>query len=193
MATGAGGAGGAGTVQVVLVSGSTRAGSTNTAALRTAARLDVPGIVATPWERLVDLPAFVPDDDLPPPPAVVALRGLLAAADAVVFCSPEYAGTLPGSLKNAIDWLVGSGELYRKPVAWINVGAPGRGGGAEATLRTVLGYVDADVIEAACVRIPVGRDLVGADGLVRDPDTCVRLAAQLATVAGHVRSAPAGS
>jgi chromate reductase, NAD(P)H dehydrogenase (quinone) len=176
-------------VQIVLVSGSTRAGSTNTAALRTAAALDVAGVVATPWERLVGVPAFVPGDEEPAPPPVAELRTLLAAADAVVFCTPEYAGTLPGSLKNAIDWLVGSGELYRKPVAWINVGAPGRGAGAEATLATVLGYVDADVIQGACVRIPVGRDLVGADGLVRDPEVRSRLAAQLATVAAHVRPA----
>ncbi len=177
-----------GPVYVVLVSGSTRAGSTNTAALRTATELDVPGVVATLWERLVDIPAFVPDDEAEPPAAVTALRLLLAAADAVVFCTPEYAGTLPGSFKNAIDWLVGSGELYRTPVAWINVGHPGRGAGAEATLATVLGYVDADVIEHACVRIPVGRDVVGPAGTVDDPDVRARLAAQLAAVAEHVRS-----
>ena len=176
-------------VRIVLVSGSTRAGSTNTAALRTAAALVVAGVVATPWERLVDVPAFVPGDDGPPPPAVAELRTLLAAADAVVICTPEYAGTLPGSFKNTIDWLVGSGELYRTPVAWINVGAAGRGAGAEATLATVLGYVDADVIGPACVRIPVGRDLVGDDGLVRDPDVRGRLAAQLTAVAAHIRSA----
>jgi len=174
-------------VYVVLISGSTRAGSTNTAALRTAAALDVPGVVATLWERLVDLPAFVPDE-AEHPAAVTALRLLLASADAVVFCTPEYAGTLPGSFKNAIDWLVGSGELYRTPVAWINVGHPGRGAGAEATLATVLGYVDADVIEHACVRIPVGRDVVGPDGTVDDPDVRAGLAAQLAAVAEHVRS-----
>jgi NAD(P)H-dependent FMN reductase len=184
------GAGDVMAVRVALVSGSTRAGSTNTAALRTAAALEVPGVAAVAWARLVDLPAFVPDDSASPPAAVVALQELLAAADAVVFCTPEYAGTLPGSFKNAIDWLVGSGELYRKPVAWINVGAPGRGAGAEATLATVLGYVDADVIDAACVRIPVARDAVGADGHVRDPEIRARLAAQLATVAAHVRSTP---
>jgi len=175
-------------VVVVLVTGSTRAGSTNTAALRTVAGLEVPGVLATVWERLADLPAFIPDDPAEPPPAVSELRRLLAAADAVVFCTPEYAGTLPGSLKNAVDWLVGSGELYRKPVAWINVGAPGRGTGAEATLSTVLGYVDADIIERACVRIPIGRHLVGADGTVHDPDARARLAAQLASVAQHVAS-----
>ena len=175
-------------VTVVLVSGSTRAGSTNTAALRTAAELPVPGVTATLWARLVEVPAFVPDDGAEPPPVVAELRHLLGAADAVVFCTPEYAGTVPGSLKNAVDWLVGSGELYRKPAAWINVSAPGRGGGAEATLATVLGYVDADVITTACARIPVGRDLVGPDGVVDDPDVRARLAAQLAAVAEHVRS-----
>lgn len=175
-------------VTVVLVSGSTRAGSTNTAALRTAAELVVPGVVATLWARLVDVPAFVPDDGAEPPAVVAELRHLIDEADAVVFCTPEYAGTLPGSLKNAVDWLVGSGELYRKPVAWINVGAPGRGGGAEATLATVLAYVDADVIAKACIRIPVGRNLVGPDGVVDDADVRARLAAQLAAVAEHVRS-----
>lgn len=176
-------------VRVVLVSGSTRAGSTNTAAVRTAAALDVPGVVATAWDRLVDVPAFVPGDDTAPP-AVVALRDALTAADAVVFCTPEYAGTLPGSVKNALDWLVGSGELYGKPVAWVTVAAPGRGRGAEATLALVLGYVDADVVDAACVRLPVARDAVGPDGLVHDADVRAGLAAQLAAVAAHVRGAP---
>ena len=173
---------------VVLVSGSTRSGSTNTAALRTLAGLQVPGVATTLWDRLVDVPAFVPDDDAPPPPVVLALRQLLESADAVVFCTPEYAGSLPGSLKNVLDWLVGSGELYRKPVAWVTVAHPGRGEGALATLATVLGYEGAEVIEPACVRIPVGRDLVGPDGTVHDPDTRARLAAQLATVAEHVRA-----
>lgn len=175
-------------VRVVLVSGSTRAGSTNTAAVRTAAALDVPGVVATAWDRLVDVPAFVPGDDTAPP-AVVALRDALTAADAVVFCTPEYAGTLPGSVKNALDWLVGSGELYGKPAAWITVAASGRGGGAEATLATVLGYVGAAVVEPACVRLPVGRDRVGADGVIADPALRAALGEQLALLAEHVRSA----
>jgi chromate reductase len=177
-----------GTAHVVLVSGSTRSGSTNTAALRTLAGLEVPGVATTLWEQLVDVPAFVPDDDAPPPSVVLALRRLLESADAVVFCTPEYAGSLPGSLKNVLDWLVGSGELYRKPVAWITVAHPGRGEGALATLATVLGYEGAEVIEPACVRIPVGRDLVDPDGTVHDPDTRARLAEHLATVAEHVRT-----
>lgn len=87
----------------------------------------------------------------------------MVAADAVLFCTPEYAGTLPGSFKNLLDWTVGSGELYGKPVAWINVANAGRGEGAQATLVTVLGYVGAVIIEPACTHLAVGHHAVGPD------------------------------
>src|SRR5262245_39351792 len=145
-------------VTIALVSGSTRAASTNSAALRTVQAVAPPDITATVYSGLSDLPAFTPDaEDERPHPAVAELRAVLTAADAVLFCTPEYAGTLPGSFKNLLDWTVGTGELYEKPVAWINVAIEGRGGGAEATLRTVLGYVSAEVIEPACRRVLVKR------------------------------------
>ena len=97
------------------------------------------------------------------------LRKEIAAADAVVVCTPEYAGTLPGSFKNLLDWTVGGGQLYGKPAAWINVAAQGRGEGAQATLTTVLGYVGAVMVEAACRRIPLARAAVGPDGTISDP------------------------
>jgi NAD(P)H-dependent FMN reductase len=177
-------------VTVALISGSTRSGSSNTAALRTLSSLSAPGVVARLYGGLADLPAFNPDaDSSAAGPVVAALRLFLAEADAVLFCSPEYAGTVPGSLKNLIDWTVGSGELYRKPVAWINVAAPGRGSGADATLRTVLGYVDADVIEPACVRVTVGRDDVGPAGLVDDPAIRSALGGVLGAVVDHLGKA----
>lgn len=173
---------------VLLISGSTRAGSTNTAALRTAATVAPEGMTTALYDGLADLPAFSPDaDDDAPHPAVGRLRAALAGADAVVLCTPEYAGTLPGSLKNLIDWVVGTGELYRAPVAWIDVAPPGRGAGAVDTLRTVLGYVDADVIADACRKVPVRRDEVGADGLVTAPEVREALAGALAAVARHLR------
>ena len=105
-------------VTVLLISGGAGPGSANTAALRTAAELEIPGVVATLWERLRDIPAFVPEDPAEAPAAVTELQRLLTEADTVLFCTPEYAGTLPGNLKNAIDWLVGGrGGFYRKPVA----------------------------------------------------------------------------
>jgi chromate reductase, NAD(P)H dehydrogenase (quinone) len=156
--------------RILLISGSTRDGSTNTAALRTVVQTAPSGTTAELYDGLAGLPAFNPDDDgdwLPPAPA--ALRRAIAAAGAVLFCTPEYAGTLPGSLKNLLDWTVGGGELDGKPVAWINVAHPGRGHGAEATLRTVLGYVGARVIEPACRQLPVARDGIGPDGAITDP------------------------
>ena len=166
-----------GEIRVLLVSGSTRRGSTNTAALASAAA-EAPGrVTAVLYDGLADLPAFNPDDDGERLPATVAgLRRQIADADAVLFCTPEYAGTLPGSFKNLLDWSVGGGEIYGKPAAWINVAAPGRGKGAEETLALVLGYVGAVIVDAACRRIPVDRASIGADGTVTDPEFTAQLA-----------------
>ena len=98
--------------RVLLISGSTRNGSANTAALITAAALAPAGVTPVSYGGLAGLPAFNPDDDGDRlPPAVVALRREIGAAAAVLFCTPEYAGTLPGSLKNLLDWTVGGGEM----------------------------------------------------------------------------------
>ena len=159
-----------GPVRVLLVSGSTRSGSANTAALATAAAVAPGRVTAAVYDGLASLPAFNPDhdgDDVPQ--AVAELRTEIASADAVLFCTPEYAGSLPGSFKNLLDWTVGGGQLYGKPAAWINVAAPGRGQGARDTLATVLGYVGAVVVEAACRDIPVDRATVSPDGKVSDP------------------------
>lgn len=157
-------------VRVLLVSGSTRSGSVNTAALATAAAVAPGRVTAVRYDGPAGLPAFNPDDDGDLLPGTVAeLRRELAAADAVLFCTPEYAGNLPGSFKNLLDWAVGGGQLYGKPVAWINVAAPGRGKGAEDALAAVLGYLGAAVAEKACRRLPVDRAAVGPDGLVTDP------------------------
>jgi NAD(P)H-dependent FMN reductase len=115
------------------------------------------------------------------------MREAFASAHAVLFCTPEYAGTLPGSLKNLLDWTVGNGDLYEKPVAWINVAAPGRGAGAHATLATVLGYVTATVVEAACLRVTVQRQAVGDDGTIADGELRSALAGVLETLAAAVR------
>ena len=159
-----------GRTRILLVSGSTRGGSANTAALRTMRAVAGRPVTAVLYEGLSTLPAFNPDDDRAPlPPAPAELRREIAAADAVVFCTPEYAGSLPGSFKNLLDWTVGGGEMYGKPTAWINVAAPGRGAGAEGSLASVLGYIGAAVIEQACRRITLSGQAVGPDGLVNDP------------------------
>jgi NAD(P)H-dependent FMN reductase len=171
-------------VSVLLISGSTRGASTNTSLLRTAARLD-PTLVL--YDALAALPHFNPDDDTADLPQPVAdLRKAVAGAEAIVFCTPEYAGTLPGSFKNLLDWLVGGMEIADKPVAWINVAADAhRGGGAISTLETVLGYVQARVVDEACVRIPVARDAVNADGLIEDAGVRSTLLDAIAELRSH--------
>lgn len=164
-------------MRALLISGSTRGGSVNTAALATVAALAPGGVTAGFYGGLAALPAFNPDHDgdgLPEEPA--RLRQAIASADAVWVSTPEYAGSLPGSLKNLLDWTVGGGQLYGRPVAWLNVAAEGRGSGAHDALLTVLGYVGADIVEAACRRVPVGRASLAADGTVADP----RLRAEVA-------------
>jgi chromate reductase, NAD(P)H dehydrogenase (quinone) len=172
-------------VRILLVSGSTRSGSTNTAALRAAHAVSDGDIATVLYERMADLPAFNPDDDHDPlPPLVAELRGEVAAADGVLFCTPEYAGALPGSFKNLLDWTVGGAEMYGKPVAWIDVAAEGRGLNALASLRTVLGYVGASIVEPACVKVFVHHDAVGADGLIGSGELRDDLQAVVRTFAG---------
>ncbi|MFI5584865.1 NADPH-dependent FMN reductase [Amycolatopsis sp. NPDC051758] len=134
---------------------------------------------STTYAGLGDLPHFNPDDDRDPlHPAVAELRAAIKTADAVLICTPEYAGGLPGSFKNLLDWTVGGGEIYGKPVAWINassVAAPTGGRDAHDSLRKVLTYAGAKIVEEACVRLPVSRAVV-ADGEVTDPDLRGRIA-----------------
>ncbi|MFF1398058.1 NADPH-dependent FMN reductase [Streptomyces sp. NPDC058287] len=155
---------------ILLLSGSLRAGSSNEAVLRTAQALASPRVRTVMYDGLAALPHFNPDDDADPLPVpVAALRAAIAEATAILICTPEYAGTLPGSFKNLLDWTVGGTEICDKPVAFVNAAAPGRGEGAAATLRTVLGYTGADIVESACTRIPVERRMIGTDGVITDP------------------------
>jgi NAD(P)H-dependent FMN reductase len=141
------------------------------------------------YEGLDELPHFNPDADeeeAEVPPPVAAMRAALGRADAVLFSTPEYAGALPGSFKNMLEWSVGGDEIYRLPAAWVNAAAPGRGLDAEDSLRKVLGYVGADIVERACVPIPVARDSIDADGLIADAGIRAALATVLGELAAHV-------
>ncbi|HEY1855466.1 MAG TPA: NAD(P)H-dependent oxidoreductase [Solirubrobacterales bacterium] len=178
--------------RILLVSGSLRGGSTNSALLRTAAALSLPGIATTLNSGMGDLPHFNPDDDVPGEPthaAVRELRAQLARNDAALFSTPEYAGALPGSFKNLLDWTVGGGETYAMPVAWINTAgpaAPAGGTNAEESLRRVLSYTGSQIVEDACLRIPVSREAIGADGLIAEPEVREPLGEALRTLARAV-------
>lgn len=183
---------------MLLVSGSLRRGSTNTALLRTAQVLAPQGTTAVLYDGLGQLPHFDPDLDRDPlPPAVAELRAAVRQAGAILFCTPEYAGALPGSFKNLLEWTIGDdqpGSIYEKPVAWVNVSASPTGAAdAHASLRKVLGYAHAAVIEEACASIPVPRHAVGTDGLIDDPairSEALRVLTALASRAMLTRPSP---
>ncbi|ATQ69880.1 MULTISPECIES: NADPH-dependent FMN reductase [Methylosinus] len=156
-------------LSIVLINGSLRAKSINGAVVATAAALAPPGVNALVYRRLGELPHFNPDDDRDPLPETAAeLRALLRGASAVLLSTPEYAGSLPGSFKNLLDWTVGGGSLYRLPVAWINPAARGRARDTYAALRIVLDRAGVDIVESACADIPVSQESVGDDGLIAD-------------------------
>ena len=176
---------------MLLISGSLRAGSTNTAVLRTAEYLAPRGVIATPYRDLEKLPHFNPDRDRPPlDQAVVALRHQIHESHAILFSTPEYAGALPGSFKNLLDWTIGDdqpGSIYEKPVAWINA-SPRPARQAHDSLRLVLEYAKAIVVEAALAQVPVTAADIGSDGLVDNPGFRAQIETTLARVAAHVRS-----
>jgi NAD(P)H-dependent FMN reductase len=171
--------------QVLLISGSVREGSTNRAMLATTAAVAPPGITTTFYDGLLALPHFNPDLDQPPLPSeVVALRSAIETADAVLFCTPEYAGALPGVLKELLEWTVGGIEITAKPCGWVNVSTmPSGAAGAHAELATVLRYTDGRIVETACVHLPVRREEIGADGLITNAQTREALTHVLAELA----------
>ncbi|MDQ1393937.1 MAG: hypothetical protein QOF30_2914 [Acidimicrobiaceae bacterium] len=140
------------------------------------------------YHGLGELPHFNPDDDVEAlHPAVAALRTQIATADAVVFSTPEYAGALPGTFKNLLDWTVGGGEIYQKPVAFLNASGSLTGAAkAHDSLRIVLGYVGSILVEGACAHIPVPRDAIGTDGLIGDPAVRNQIVDALAALAAHL-------
>ena len=108
-------------IQLLAISGSLRNHSSNTNVLQAAKILASPSVNISLYSELATLPHFNPDLDREPlPDKVVSLRQQIDRADGIIISSPEYAHGVPGSLKNALDWLVSSVEFPNKPVLLIN-------------------------------------------------------------------------
>jgi NAD(P)H-dependent FMN reductase len=177
-------------MQIVAVSGSLRARSSNAAVIRAAAAVAPPGVTITLDESIGGLPYFNPDLDgegAVPPPPVAAFRQRLATADAVLVCSPEYAHGVPGALKNALDWLVSDVALIGKHVAVITVSSSG-GAHAHAQLAHTLATMSWIVVEPACLRLQLGRAQLDAEARVVDPAVVDQLRASVAALVSAARS-----
>ena len=161
---------------ILGISGSLRRDSHNTALLRNAARLLPGGVRLELWdpEALKRIPPYDQDDDADGhPESVVALRQAIEQADAVLFSTPEYNSSVPGQLKNALDWLsrpISDSPLRNKPVAVIGASTGAFGAvWAQAELRKVLGSLGARVTEGE-LAVGHAHERIDADGLLADAD-----------------------
>jgi len=175
------------TLNFVAISGSLRKGSANASLLRAASAIAPPNITITLYEGVGALPQFNPDIEQDPPPVVEALRETLRTCDGIIIASPEYAHGVPGAIKNALDWVVGSTDLFGKPVALIN--ASGRAVHAQAALTEIVTTMGWNVVEQASPVIAVaGKDYQAAD-IAGDPAISAPLLAAILALAQAARSA----
>jgi NAD(P)H-dependent FMN reductase len=171
-------------VKVLAIPGSLRTTSSNAALLRAGARLAPAGMELLLYEGLGALPHFSPDLDLEPLPAPVRdLRERIAAADALFISSPEYAHGMPGSLKNALDWLVSALEALDKPVLLVSA-SPGGAAHAHAQLSEVLRTMNLRLVDGGAHQFTRAR--LDASGEVTDPGILQALAKGLAALAARV-------
>ena len=138
---------------VLAICGSLRAASINRTFCRAAARLAPRTTHITLFDGLGCLPLFNPDLELVPPQAVVALRESVAAADALLIASPEYAHGISGVMKNLLDWLVSFEGFVGKPVAVVNTSP--RAHHAQGALCETLRTMSARIIDEASIAVPL--------------------------------------
>lgn len=178
-------------MRVLGIAGSLRRDSHNRRLLRAAAELLPPGAELVEFDGLKAIPPFDADDEPFPQPAVLAWHSAVAGADAVLFATPEYNSSIPGVLKNAVDWAsrpTVAAPLANKPVAVIGA-STGMFGAvwAQAELRKVLGAAGARVVDR---ELPVaGADeAFTADGRLAEHELEVELGGILAELLGEVEA-----
>ena len=177
-------------IRVLGISGSLRRGSSNTALVRAAVRLAPPGVELSIYSDLANVPPFNPDLDTDAAPAAVSrFRAALQHSDAVLISSPEYAHGVSGVLKNALDWIVSSGELIDMPIALIN--ASGRATHAHASLCETLATMSGHVVAEASITIPLTDAAWDADGNFSDPRFSTMLKSAIDALAQATRERPA--
>lgn len=141
------------TFHVLALCGSLRRTSTNMALLKAAQLATPPDLTIEVWDKTAQLPHFNPDATDTPPPLAQSLRDAANNAHGLLIACPEYARGIPGTFKNALDWLVGSEHFSAKPVVLWN--ASPRASAAQDALRLVLTTMAAVIVEEACESFPL--------------------------------------
>jgi NAD(P)H-dependent FMN reductase len=156
-------------IRLLTICGSLRSKSSNAALLEAVALVASDAVEVSCYDGLASLPQFNPDIDIDPAPvAVRALREQIAAADAVIISSPEYAHGVPGALKNALDWLVSGVEIYGKPVVLLNPSP--RSLFAHPQLAETLRTMGALIAQEASVSLPIAGRGLDAAAIAGDPE-----------------------
>jgi len=162
------------TLRILAIAGSLRRASQNKGLVRAAIEAAPPGVIVEAAE-IADIPVYNADLDEENPPAPVrALKERVRAADALLFATPEYNYSIPGVLKNAIDWLSRGQErvLRQKPVAIMGATTGGFGTvRAQLALRQVFVYTESLALPKPEVLVSFGREKFDADGNLTDPKT----------------------
>jgi len=157
---------------VLGISGSLRKESSNKMLLSSIGGMLPAGIEFRTYQGLATLPHFSPDldgDEAESHEAVREWREELRAADAVVICTPEYARGVPGSLKNALDWVVSSGEFINMPTAVISASPhPDGGATAQQSLIMTLKMMSAAIPDEATLAVPFVSKMFGPHGRMKD-------------------------
>jgi NAD(P)H-dependent FMN reductase len=163
-------------MHLLTVSGSLRAGSSNHRLLEAVRLLAPGGWSVTPCTPLDALPHFNPDlEEAGPPPAAARWRAEIGACDALLISCPEYIHGVPGTMKNALDWLAGGMEMAGKPTVLLNATPPSPY--ATASLLETLRVLGANVLEKACLEIPLRGSPLEASGIAAHPVFSARLRA----------------
>lgn len=158
-------------MQLLAICGSLRAHSSNGELLRALANAAAPDVAVEIYEGLATLPHFNPDldqDGMVLPAPVQELRRKIAGADGLVISSPEYAHGVPGSLKNALDWLVSGPEMVYKPIALLNPSP--RSVHAQASIAETLRTMSTTLVDGACVALPISGRGLDADGILANEE-----------------------
>ena len=167
-------------MKILAICGSLRAASLNAMLVRAMIRLAPAGMDIQIFTAMADLPLFNPDLDLQAPASVISFKDQIAAVDAVLIASPEYAHGITGVMKNALDWTVSSDVFVNKAVAVVN--ASPRATHADAALREILSVMSARIIEPASVTVPVIGARLDEDGIVAHAEIAKTLQGALAAL-----------
>ncbi|VAW32579.1 NADPH:quinone oxidoreductase [hydrothermal vent metagenome] len=164
-------------IRILALSGSLRKISYNTAAIQALRELAPVHVEVVVYNTLGNLPLFNPDLEGEMIPAFESLKKAVGKSDGLIIASPEYAHGISGVLKNGLDWLVSGEEFVSMPIMLLNTSP--RATHAQAALREVITTMSGNIVEKACVSIPLLGSGLNCEGILNHTEISASLASGL--------------